>query len=301
MHAAEEHGFTLVELLVAMALALVVFGATLTALDTFQRANASDLQRNENQDNARNAMDRMARALRNVIAPGEKYAGALEAAGEYSLMFQTVDTSSSTFGEKNAAHAMRVRYCLDNSKPTEEVLWTQVQKWTGIVEAPAAPSTSSCPAAVTTGGWETATRLVQHVTNEVSVEQKRPLFTYSASEVPQIITVEMNLFLELSPGRRPGETQLTSGVSLRNSNRKPVASFTVTPEAGVYRFNASESYDPGGLALSYKWWENGTLLSNTSQIFTKKLESGQKYKFKLEVTNPGGLIAETPEKLVEPK
>jgi type II secretory pathway pseudopilin PulG len=301
MTARDEGGFTLVELLVTMAIAMVVFGATLAVIEVFQRDNIYAQQRNENQDNARSALDRISRTLRNVIAPGETGAGSLEQGDEYSLMFQTVDTSSSAFGE-NTAHAMRVRYCLDDSKPAEEVFWTQVQKWKSK-ETPATPSTSSCPADVTAGGWETKTQLVRHVTNRAG-GQNQPLFTYSASEAPQTLTVQTNLFTNLNPSQsRPGEAQLTSAVSLRNANRKPVAVFTVTAEAGkeAYRFNASESYDPDGLALTYKWWENGTLLPNTTQIFTKKLESGKQYKFKLQVTNPGGLSAETLEKLVEPK
>jgi prepilin-type N-terminal cleavage/methylation domain-containing protein len=303
MRAGGEQGFTLVELLVTMAIAMVVFGATLTVIEVFQQDNVYNQQRNENQDNARSAMDRISRTLRNVIAPGETGAGSLERGDEYSLMFQTVDTSSFTFGT-NAARAMRVRYCLDDSTPSNEVLWEQTQEWKNT--DPGAPTATTCPDRA--GSWTSTRQLVQHVTNRIggqggAKEPTRWLFTYSASEAPQTLTVQANLFTNLNPSRpRPGETQLTSAVSLRNANRKPVATFTVTAEAGkeAYRLNASESYDPDGLALTYKWWENGTLLPNTSQIFVKTLTKGQKYKFKLEVTNPGGLSAIAPEKLVEP-
>ena len=285
-----EHGFTIVELLVTMAMALVVFGATLSVLEVFQRHNVYAQRRNENQDNARNAMDRIARSLRDVIAPASEFAGALETAGEYSTMFQTVDTSPGEYGA-NKRHAMRVRYCLYDKEPSNELLLEQRQR--SIEEPlPSAPASACTPEA---SGWTTTT-LVEHVTNRAG-GQKRPLFTYSASEAPQVVSVEINLYLELAPGQHPGETELMSGVSLRNANRKPVAKFKANFFAGKNEqvvLNASESEDPDGLALTYKWWENGTPLSSTSQIFTVKLCNGEcehklTFHFKLEVVNPGGL------------
>jgi len=294
-----EHGFTIVELLVTMAMALVVFGATLSVLEVFQRHNVYAQRRNENQDNARNAMDRIARSLRDVIAPASEFAGALETAGEYSTMFQTVDTSPGEYGA-NKRHAMRVRYCLYDKEPSNELLLEQRQR--SIEEPlPSAPASECIPGA---SGWTTTT-LVEHVTNRAG-GQKRPLFTYSASEAPQVVSVEINLYLELAPGQHPGETELMSGVSLRNANRKPVAKFKANFFAGKNEqvvLNASESEDPDGLALTYKWWENGTQLSSTSQIFTVELCNGEcehklTFHFKLEVVNPG-CLTEHAEETVE--
>jgi prepilin-type N-terminal cleavage/methylation domain-containing protein len=295
MRARAEHGFTLVELLVAMALAMIVFGATLTAFDVFQTNNRFDQLLNENQDNARTAMNRLARQLRNVAAPGAGYFGALEQAEPYSTTFQTVDSSKAASGE-NKTNAMRVHYCLDDSTPTNEVLWTQTQKWTKA-EAPI-PSTSSCPAAVCASacaekgeGWETKTQLVNHVTNKIGGLTTRPLFIYSATGVPKIIAVESNLFININPGHtRPGETQLTSGVSLRNANRQPIVAFTATPSGGHVLLNASASRDPDGLALTYKWKEDSAVLETTAQQYQTGTLTGS-HIFKLEVTNPGGLAA----------
>lgn len=299
IRASEDHGFTLIELLVTMALAIVVFGATLTVLEVFQRNNTYAQERNENQDNARSAMDRISRTLRNVIVPSETYAGSLEQGNEDSLMFQTVDTSSFKIGKGNKSHAMRVRYCLDTSTPTNETLWEQSQEWEET--EPKQPTPTACPDR-TAGVWTNTRQLVQHVTN-YNGGHDHELFEYSTSEAPQTLTVKTNLYLELTPGQqRSSETELTSAVSLRNANRKPVAAFTVTAEAGKYeyRFNASESYDPGGLALTYKWWENGTLLTSTSQVFTVTLSAKTKYNFKLQVTNPGGLSTETEREVTTP-
>jgi prepilin-type N-terminal cleavage/methylation domain-containing protein len=95
------HGFTLIELLVTMTLTVIVFGATLSVLDVFQNDNRYELLRNEVQDNARTAIDRLARELRNVAAPTTLEAGALEQAKRYSLTFQTINstpTSKAEFG-----------------------------------------------------------------------------------------------------------------------------------------------------------------------------------------------------------
>jgi prepilin-type N-terminal cleavage/methylation domain-containing protein len=314
MRAGDQHGFTLIELLVTMVITVIVFGATLSLFEVFQSNNNLDQLRNETQDNARNMMDSVARQLRNVIAPkngNNIEPGALEQAEPYSITFQTVDTTTAEFGE-NASHAMRMRYCLNNSNPSNEVVWQQTQRWKSN-ESPPRPATSKCPEPLEqVHGWQTETRVVEHVTNKVGGQGKsskcasetipRCLFLYSATGVPQIVSVESTLFLNVSPTHvRPGETVLTSGVSLRNANRPPLISFTITPINSQVELNASASHDPDGLALSYKWWEDGVLQSTTAQrwVTTGSPPHGL-HTFKLQVTNPGGLSSEAEKSVTLP-
>ncbi len=305
MTARGEAGFTLMELLVTMVITSIVFGATLSVLDVFQRDNRHELLRNETQDNARNALDRLGRDLRNVAAPKSvpELPGALEIAKRYSLVFQTISTEPGYEWGKNLTHATRVRYCLDNSKPSEEVLWKQTTRWKEE-HAPPLPTVTTCPD-LTAGDWETKTRLVEHVTNRIGGRTRR-LFLYGPGTEPpttEINSIEVTMFIDLTPGTRQlcggnheescTETQLTSGISLRNANRQPTAFFTAV-QTGFQRkvfLNASESQDPQGLALSYKWWQNGLLLNTSSQQYEtlKGFEPGTSQAFKLEVTDPGGL------------
>jgi prepilin-type N-terminal cleavage/methylation domain-containing protein len=277
-----EHGFTLVELLVTMAITMVVFGATLTVLEVFQRDNRFQLLRNEAQDSARTAADRLARQLRNVAAPSTGAAGALEQKEPYSIVFQTIDAST-TAPEKNLTDAMRVRYCLDDSNPTEEVLWTQTQKWK-TEAAPGIPSTAACPGT----GWEAKAALVQHVTNRIG-GQERPAFKYTAGGIPQTNSVEMNLFLDLNPGQRPGESQLTSGIALRNANRPPTAKLKWTLIGKHVFLNSTESSNPDGLALTYKWWKDGVLQSATGPEWETGEETKGTHTYEVEITSPSSL------------
>jgi prepilin-type N-terminal cleavage/methylation domain-containing protein len=304
-----EGGFTLIELLVTMAITTIIFGTTLSVLDVFQSENRFDQLRNENQDTARTTIDRLSRQLRNIVArttSSGAVPGALEQAAKYEITFQTIDTTkSATTGNKY--DAMRVRYCLDDSKPENEILWEQVRHWTE--EEPALPtssepeSESTCPDRTKEGtsnpDWNTTTQVVQHVTNRNGGE-KRPLFTYSAKETPEILSVDTDLFININPTQvRPGDSELTSGISLRNANRRPIAEFAATVEGNrTVRLNASASYDPDGLALTYKWWENGKELGTTSQQYlTHAFTKGEEPEFKLEVTNPGNLSAHTQKKV----
>src|SRR5438045_2667539 len=88
----DQSGLTLVEMLVTLVISMVVFGAVLAALQVFQTDSRYDQLRNESQDKARSAIDRVTGELRNVAAPsvGAVSAGALEQAGPYNLVLQTV-------------------------------------------------------------------------------------------------------------------------------------------------------------------------------------------------------------------
>jgi prepilin-type N-terminal cleavage/methylation domain-containing protein len=303
----DDRGFTLVELLVTMTISIVVLGAILFVFEIFQ-TNARYAQlRNENQDTARTTLDRLSRQLRNVIARTESKGalpGALEQAEAYGITFETVDTTKSSSSE-NKLDAMRVRYCLNDSDPEDEVLWEEVRRW-DTEYAPEPPSSTACPDK-TTGDWEKMTQVVQNITNLHKGE--RPLFIYSAKETPEILSVSIDMYLDINPKQtRPGETELTSGVSLRNANRTPIAEFTATLEntkevnKRYVRLNASASYDPDGLSLKYRWLHKGLEIPTTSQQYVTKEEytTGTSQKFTLEVTNPGGLSASI-EKSVEIK
>jgi prepilin-type N-terminal cleavage/methylation domain-containing protein len=288
----EHSGFTLIEVLVAMTLGGIIMGAVLGAFSNFQTQDHYDQVRNETQDSARSASDRLVHDLRNVAAPKATLPGAIERAEPYSIVFQTIDSSRPTAG-KNTSDAMRVRYCLNDSNPANEAIWRQEQRWESA-EEPAVPTSTACP---DKPGWEASTMLAQHVSNRIfAPEEERPLFLYgpkSAKEVWQITAVTIDIFIDLSVGRHPGESELTSTVSFRNENRPPTAAFTVTPRGlHTVELNASESSDPDGLALRYKWWDGSTLLNTTSQIYTITGESPGRHTYKLEVTNPGGLHGE---------
>jgi prepilin-type N-terminal cleavage/methylation domain-containing protein len=284
MRSRGEHGFTLIEVLVTLVMTVVVFGATLTALAAFQHNTTRGIVQNEAQDRARNAIDRLARGLRSVAAPTTKFSGALEEASPYSITFQTIDASQPAKGE-NKTGAMRMRYCLNDSSSTNEVLWQQAKRWETAI-APELVSTSECPDL--SGRWDSSFKLASNITNRTG-GGNRPVFTYSAGTTPQIVAVEANLFIDLKPGSQPGESQLTSAISLRNANRPPVVSFTATVINGHVLLNASESRDPEGLSLTYKWTEGSTVLPTTAEKYeTSKLATGT-HTFTLEVTDPGGL------------
>jgi prepilin-type N-terminal cleavage/methylation domain-containing protein len=290
-HLRTEHGFTLIELLVAMAISTVVFGATLSVLDVFQRNNVVDQQRNEVQDNARNAMDQIARQLRNVAAPSAGSPGALLTTKNYSMIFDTIDSSSGYAWGANKSHTMMVRYCLNNANPENEVLWMQVKRWAEAT-TPETPAPTTCPDLSgywASNGQESNRQLVQHVTNRIG-GAVRPMFKYSAATAPQTASVEIDMFLNLTPGRaHPGETQLTTGIGLRNANRPPIAAFTVTRTSESYvRLDGSASYDPDGLALTYKWSIDGAAIPSTAQV-TEAPEAKGTHTYELEVADPGNL------------
>lgn len=299
IRARDESGVTLMEMMVALVVSLIVFAATLGALSVFQNDNSYAQKRSETQDTARTAVDRLSRELRNVVAPTTAAFGALEAAGTYAMTFQTVDPGAVPNGSLNTTNTMRVRYCLNYSTPTNETLWRQVKRWT-TATAPALPAGTACPDA-TAGAWDSNSQVITNVTNR-NGGQDRPVFVYgptSVSLVAQIISVETNLFLDPSPGKPPGEAQLTSAVALRNENRQPIVAFTPSQVNGHLLLNGSGSHDPDGLDLTYQWSDGATVLPcTTQQCDDGVLGSGSSHTFTLQVTDPGGLTNSTSQTVV---
>ena len=118
-----EHGFTLVELLVAVTIMTVVLGATLAVFDVFTKTQNVNQSQNDAQDQARNALDRMERRFRDHAAPAPDQQLGIDKATPYDVVFETVGTPKPA-GSQNSRNAQRVRYCLDSSVPTNERIWS---------------------------------------------------------------------------------------------------------------------------------------------------------------------------------
>ena len=284
----EQRGLTLIEVLVSSMLAIIVLTAVLGAFEQFHAHSVTERARADAQDRARGAVDLMARGLRNG-AGSAAGGGVLERASSYDVVFKSVDAISGPQGA-NVSGLMRVRYCLDSSDSSHEVLWMESQRWT-TATPPAAPTTTTCPGT----GWDAKQQLALNLVNVVG-GQSRPLFTFSPTGWAQpsdVAGVEIDLVVDVRPGYQPRESRLESTVSLRNLNRSPTARFTCTAEANGHAVcDASASTDPDGQALAYQWTLDGTAVAGAAgdRLDQGNLSSGA-HTFSLTVTDPGGLTS----------
>ena len=232
-----EGGFTLVEVLIAAVLMIIVLGATLTALTSFQKNTATNQRQNDGQDQARSTLDLIARDLRNLASPVLERPEAIDRNLPLDLIVQS--EGRGTGGSLNARNTMRVRFCL----APDGKLYRSIQTWT-TAAIPNAPATTDCPGT----GWTTNTVVAENVVNGT-----RPIFTYNALALQEITEVTSTLFVDVNPGTAPAETELQSSVYLRNQNRAPTALFSVEAVNSSILLNASESTDPEEKAMIYSW------------------------------------------------
>jgi type II secretory pathway pseudopilin PulG len=286
----EEGGFTLIELLVAASLMIVVMGAVFGALTAFEKSAASTTSQNDAQQGARAATDRLAWQLRNLVMPANAAGGPLEQSGPYDLVFETINPAGG--GGSNPKRVGRVRYCYDNSTPAGARIWLQTQTWT-TATPPAIPSTVICPAPE----WGNQRIVADHLVNQYN-GQSRPSwsttsFPASSSDPADIVGLRTDLFVDQDPTRPPKESRLTTGVALRNANRRPVAGFNASQIGTHVTLDASPSFDPEGQLLSYSWSVSGGTcspgLNNAASADCGGLSSGATVTFTLTVTDPGGL------------
>ena len=273
----------LVQLLVAMGMSLAVLGATLSIFSGSERIDRQTQARNASQESARLAMDLMSRELRNLASPTPEQPEAVDLAGPYDLVFETVDPVGPNLAD-NGSNVERVRYCLGGTA-SSGVLYRQEQRWT-TATPPAMPSTSGCPSSVP--AWSTRTQVAWGITN-AREGLDRPLFRYDAENLTDIALIHTQVFVDDDPVHGPGETSLSTGVFLRNQNRRPIAEFTAeTAVPGSIVLNGSTSQDPEGEPLQYQWFDGG-VYKGSGIRYDYQVASGSPHTLSLKVYDPAGL------------
>ena len=283
----DNRGFTLVELLTTMSLMIVVIGATTSAFVAFNNNERVNRLHNESNDQARTAVERVSRQLRNLASPIDNFPRAVELAEDYDMVFRTVDDTPRPAGSLNERNIKRVRYCLSPEVGGSSELWMQEQKWVTADPPASYPSTASCPS----GAWGNKAVVAQDI---VSRAKKDPVFSYTPTGalLTDIQAVQSELFVDVTPGSKaPAATRLASGVFLRNQNRAPVASCSAvaTGNGNQIVLNGSASEDPEGRnIIKYEWLLDGKVVDDgVVAIYTAQTPGV--YSFQLRVTDYGGL------------
>ena len=204
-----EEGFTLVEVLLVSVLMIVVLGATLTALTSFERSTSTNQRQNVAQDQVRNALDLATRDLRNLASPTVNLPQAVDRADPQDVIFQS-EGHIKPSGSLNQTNTTRVRYCLGPSQN----LYRQTR---GRAAPAALPTDTVCPGP----GWPTTKIVAENVVNGV-----RPLFTYNSADLTRITEVTATAFVDVNPGN----TLLRA--------RSPAPSTSATRTAGPLRRSA---------------------------------------------------------------
>ena len=304
-----EAGMTVIEVTMAAALLVVVLGAAVAPFDLLHRTERRAVNQNESQDNARNAMAVIMRNLRNTSGQNRL----INLASSYDMVIETVDQTSKPAGSQNARNLMRVRYCLDTSTSGSSLvrgrLWEQSFKWTSAAPPSTMPN-ATCPDA----SWGSSRILADYVTNKATSATggkgtkrtaQAPLFSYypTGATLDTITSIRVSLYSDRSWTETPNETELTSGILLRNQNGAPTASFTATAgSAGSSKItlNANTSTDPEGLPMTYRWCDvtTQTLCDDTTRIgtgvlytYTAPAATGATRQIILQVFDVGGLQA----------
>ncbi len=280
MSAHEQDGFTIVELLAAMAIFSFVMIATLTTLQTMTKESARADSRNEAQQQARIVVNQMARQLRNLASPTPRRPQAIDKATPADLVFQSVDPLGPNSGE-NRSNVRRLRYCLSAGE-----IHLQVQTWTAATTPPV-PGTSTCPSP--DPAWTSTTLMASDLLND-----QRAVWLYNATVPTDVSFIRTTFVIDREPGGAAQETTVSTGVFLRNQNRAPVAAFTATATGQRHvLLNGSLSVDPEGEALEYEWLD-GDVTVGTGTTFDYVAPDSGLRALSLRVTDPGGLEHEAP-------
>ena len=311
MRLRDERGMTIIEVLVAMTLATIVFAATLQTFNAINGQHNRELSANDAQDQARTAIDRMMRDLRNLASPTDfalasgTLPNSVDKNSKYDLVFKSVQDGSAATST-NPTGVRRVRYCLGTTAGNTNKVYQQIEPAANFnPSALTAADTSACPA--TGGRWVGTPKIViNNVTNTLG-GLDRPLFTYSAdgkllaydvaTDLPDTTRVEANLYVDPTPNKGAKEVRLSSSVILRNQNRAPVAKFSITKSGRTVTLNASDSDDPESEPMTFDWYEGSTKIGS-GIVFTITYTAAGTHTYTLKVHDPAQLEGVAPAQTV---
>jgi Tfp pilus assembly protein PilX len=296
----DQRGFSLGDVLVAGSLFVVVLGAALTPFELLGRSERLTSNQNDSQDNARNAVAMITRNLRNTSGQNQL----VNLASPYDLVIETVDATPKPAGSQNSRNLMRVRYCLDTSSGnsvslTNGRIWEQSFRWT-TASPPATMPSANCPDA----SWGTRRAVASFVTNRATSPTRTtavPLFRYFPENagLDTITSIRVSVFSDRNWAEAPRETELTSGILLRNQNGSPTATFDATPGLPGTRkitLNAGASTDPEGLPLTFRWCDVTTVSTcddttriGTGTLYTYTAPAAGNRRIMLQAFDIGGL------------
>ena len=289
-----QEGYSLIELLVAMAIITVVVMATISAFVAFHKNERVNRLENESQDQARLALERLSSQLRNLASPTDYVPASVEKAEPYDLVFLTVDAVKPV-GSANARNIKRVRYCVGPVVNGRAPLIREQQTWQ-VVNPPPSFSTATCDTSGS-GGWQKTQIAASDVVN-TQQSPAVPIFQYTPgpSDVTKITAIRADLYVDVNPGQSPQAVNLNTGVFLRNQNRVPVASCTTPIYTGTGKqvaLNGSGSQDPEGFSLKeYRWFVDGnTGTPDLKGVVGVWNGTSGTHSFVLEVVDQGGLSA----------
>jgi type II secretory pathway component PulJ len=286
---AREDGVMLMETLLAIALLVVVLGATLGTMAQFNTTSRANQLSNDAQETARVALDQVSRELRNDgVGTPQAHQGVLQA-GPFSVVFQAVNPTPQA-GSLNTRNVEWVRYCLDTSDASNEKLYRQEFTWTTASPPATVPSTTSCPSSA----WSNQAVLADNLFNNSS-GQTRALFTPNSGDPASVSRIGLTAYVNANKGSASGsplrEARLDTAVVLRNQNTPPQPSFSVNVLGnGHIVLNASASTDPEGDPLTYQWSYDGTVIPNADDVtleYSPSTSSGS-HTIGLTVSDPGG-------------
>jgi prepilin-type N-terminal cleavage/methylation domain-containing protein len=187
-----EAGFTLVELLAAMAISMLVLFATLTTLDTFSSNASRQTRLTDANEQVRSVVDRVVADLRQATT--------IEVADANDLVYTVTDS---------ATQIRRERLCLDASQQ----LW-RVSRTRRTASASPFTSGSSCPSS-SRGVKVTQLKSVNSATN--------PMFRYDATAPSAVRSIGVTVSLDAGNGGRTDTSTLRASTFVRSKSETAAA------------------------------------------------------------------------------